>query len=286
MNKKGDYELIDSGDGEKLERFGPAESGVVLRRPDPEALWQKSKDENYWQEANLSFKRVGTRGGNWKHKGVIPESWVINYGGFKFKIIPTSFKHVGIFPEQIYNWNFIKDIKSLKGKRALNLFGYTGGATLACARSGMEVTHVDASKPVVEWAKENAKLNGLENEKIRFLIDDTMAFLKKEVKRGNKYDAIIMDPPAFGHGPEGEVWKIEDDFIKLMNLCLEVLNDSPSFFIVSGYASGYSKIVFENNLKVLVEKFGGKVESLELLIEENSPRGFFLPAGVTARWKR
>ncbi|HRH30889.1 MAG TPA: class I SAM-dependent methyltransferase [Candidatus Paceibacterota bacterium] len=286
MNKKGDYELIDSGDGEKLERFGPAESGVFLRRPDPEALWQKSKDENYWQEANLSFKRVGTRGGNWKHKGVVLDSWVINYGGFKFKIMPTSFKHVGIFPEQIDNWNFIKDIKSLKGKRALNLFGYTGGATLACARSGMEVTHVDASKPVVEWAKENAKLNGLENEKIRFLIDDTMAFLKKEVKRGNKYDAIIMDPPAFGHGPEGEVWKIEDDFIKLMNLCLEVLNDSPSFFIVSGYASGYSKIVFENNLKVLVEKFGGKLESLELLIEENSPRGFFLPAGVTARWKR
>lgn len=276
MNK---YELIDSGEGEKLERFG----GFVLRRPDPEALWEKGGDSNIWEDANLSFKRVGTRGGNWKKKGEIPEFWEILHGGFKFKIMPTSFKHVGIFPEQTLNWNFIKEINGLKGKRALNLFGYTGGATLACARAGMDVTHVDASKPVVDWTKENSKLNGLEN--IRFLTDDTIAFLRKEIKRGNKYDAIIMDPPAFGHGPAGEIWKIEEDFLKLMKLCLEVLSEKPVFFIISGYASGYSKIVFENNLKILVEKFGGKVESLELLIKENSSRGLVLPAGVTARWK-
>lgn len=274
MNKN--YELIDSGDGEKLERFGP----FVLRRPDPEALWEK---ENKDWKPELAFVRVGTRGGNWKGKA--EEFWQISHGGFNFKITPTSFKHVGIFPEQINNWEFIKNTKGLKGKRALNLFGYTGGSTLACARAGMEVTHVDASKPVVDWTKENAKLNGLENTTIRYLTDDAIAFLRKEIKRGEKYDAIIMDPPAFGHGPDGEVWKIEEDFLKLIELCKGVLSDNPLFFIISGYASGYSKIVFENNLKFLSEKYGGKLESLELTITENSKRKFILPAGVTARWR-
>lgn len=279
MNKQ-DYELIDSGEGEKLERFGE----FILQRPDPEALWEKF-DKNLWKKPDLSFSRIGSRGGKWKGKA--KESWQIFYSGFKFKIMPTSFKHVGLFPEQVDNWNFIKNIKGLKGKRVLNLFGYTGGSTLACTRSGMEVTHVDASKPVVEWAKENANLNGFYREasSIRWLVDDAIAFLRKEVKRGVKYDAIIMDPPAFGHGPAGEVWKIEEDFINLMNLCGQLLSESPVFFIISGYASGYSKIVFQNNLKMLEEKFGGKIESLELLIKENSKRGFLLPAGVTARWK-
>lgn len=275
-----EYELLDSGDKEKLERFG----NFLIRRPDPEALWEKSNGL-IWEKSNLAFKRVGSRGGNWKKNKEIPDFWQIVYGGFKFKIIPTSFKHLGLFPEQLENWEFVKKIKNLKGKKVLNLFGYTGGVTFVCARSGMKVTHVDASKPVVVWAKENAILNNLD-ENIRWIVDDALDFVKKEIRRGEKYDAIIMDPPAFGRGPNGEVWKIEEDFLNLFGKSLELLSNKPEFFIISGYASGYSKIVFENNLKILQEKFGGKVESLELLIKEKSDRGFLLPAGVTARWKK
>lgn len=274
------YELIDSGNGEKIERFGE----VVLRRPDPETLWSLSNKKN---RVDLVFSRVSDKSGKWLGKN-IPKEWTVIHGGFKFIIRLTSFKHVGLFPEQENNWQFIKAHlpRTPLGKKPniLNLFAYTGGATLAVAGTGGDVTHVDASKPVVDWAKKNAELNGLKDAPIRWIVDDVLAFVKREVKRGKKYDGIVMDPPMFGHGPKNELWKIERDFLVLFEECLKLLSDKPVFFIISGYASGYSPLAFANNLEILKNKFGGKIEHLELTIKESSPRGYLLPAGVTARW--
>ncbi len=303
------YKLLDSGNGEKLEMIGE----FVLRRPDPEVLWSKSENLKVWENADLSFERIDSKTGVWRknknqnNQGTnvqgVPEEWLIEHGGLVFLIRPTSFKHMGIFPEQISNWEFIetairerlsskKSSSATDGKQTrgaeqisvLNLFGYTGGATLACAKAGAEVTHVDASKPVIDWAKKNAEHNNLVDKPIRWLIDDAMVFVKREVKRGKKYDAIVMDPPAFGRGPDGEVWKIEENFLELFSNCVELLSDKPIFFIISGYASGYSGIAFANCLKVLEEKFNGNTEILELTLKETSARGAELPAGVTARW--
>ena len=293
MNK---YELIDSGEGEKLEQIGP----FLVRRPDREALWHKrlteSSGNQNWNSANLSFERVDSKTGSWKKNGQVPEEWQIEHGGLTFLIRPTSFKHVGIFPEQISNWEFISETISKRLGTAeaesgaekptvLNLFAYTGGATIVAAKAGAEVTHVDASKPVIEWAKENAQLNGLLGSPIRWIVDDALAFVKREVKRGKKYDGIVMDPPAFGRGPDGETWKIEEQFLDLFDTCMQLLSEKPLFVIVSGYASGYSALVFGNTLKVLEEKYGGKVETLELVLGECSDRKISLPAGVTARWR-
>jgi 23S rRNA (cytosine1962-C5)-methyltransferase len=286
------YQLIDSGEGEKLEQIGD----VSVRRPDPEALWPKgltsesggASDE--WNNAQLTFDRVDSKTGIWRKKGDVPDAWHIEHGGFVFVIRPTSFKHVGIFPEQESNWHFIQEQVAAANQsgepvNVLNLFGYTGGATLAAAKAGAEVTHVDASKPVVEWAKENAEHNNLEDKPIRWLIDDALQFVKREVKRGKKYDGIVMDPPAFGRGPDGEVWKIEENFLELFNTCAELLSEKPIFFIISGYASGYSALAFGNCLKLLEAKYGGSTETLELTLKESSARHALLPAGVTARWK-
>ncbi len=284
------YELIDSGEGEKLEQIGE----VLVRRPDPEALWHKAAETDekiaeLWQNADLTFDRIDSKTGTWKKnsqdKDKIPDEWTIEHGGLTFLIRPTSFKHVGIFPEQIENWQFIQDAIECKEANVLNLFAYTGGATLAAAKAGAEVTHVDASKPVIDWAKENAKLNNLTEAPIRWIVDDVLAFAKREVKRGKKYDAVVMDPPAFGRGPDGEVWKIEEQFLELFDTCMQLLSDKPLFFIISGYASGYSALAFENCLKQIEEKFGGSIESLELILKETSSRHASLPAGVTARWK-
>ncbi len=296
------YKLLDSGEGEKLEAIGD----FVLRRPDPEALWQKSEPAEVWNDSDLAFERVDSKTGIWRKKiglgkidnkvtGNVPLLWHIEHGGLVFVIKPTSFKHIGVFPEQISNWEFITEaIQNRKSKgeeivqeniKVINLFGYTGGATLIAVKAGAEVTHVDASKPVVDWAKENAEHNNLSDKTIRWLVDDALSFVKREVKRGNKYDAIVMDPPAFGRGPDGEVWKIEDNFAELFNGCVQLLSDDPLFFIISGYASGYSAIAFGNCLKAVEEKFGGKIETLELTIVESSKRGAILPAGVTARWR-
>lgn len=277
MNK---YELLDSGVGEKLEKIGD----IVVRRPDPEALWPKGLSVEKWNEAMLSFDRIDSKTGSWSKKGSVPESWNIEHGGITFVIKPTSFKHVGIFPEQINNWEFI--VKNIsRPLKVLNLFGYTGGATIAAAKAGAEVTHVDASKPVIEWAKENAKQNNLSENAIRWIVDDALQFAKREVKRGNKYDAIVMDPPAFGRGPDGEVWKIEENFLELFSACTDLLSDKPAFFIISGYASGYSALAFGNCLKEVEKKHGGAIEVLELVLKETSSRGALLPAGVTARWR-
>jgi 23S rRNA (cytosine1962-C5)-methyltransferase len=290
-----EYELIDSGEGEKLERIG----SVVVRRPDPEALWHKSSI-SMWDDADITFDRVDSKTGSWRKKAgsktAVPDAWQIEHGGLHFHIRPTSFKHVGIFPEQISNWEFMmKAIANTAGASAsngarekinvLNLFGYTGGATLAAAKAGAEVTHVDASKPVIEWAKENAELNKLSDAPIRWIIDDALVFVKREVKRGKKYDGIVMDPPAFGRGPDGETWKIEEQFLELFDACRSLLSDKPLFFIISGYASGYSALAFGNCLKQVEEQYGGETQILELILKENSTRSALLPAGVTARWK-
>ena len=281
-----DYELIDSGDGEKLERFG----GVILRRPDPQALWKKA-DESTWKDAHGYFTREG-RDGKWNFTKDAPEKWTIDFSNLTFNIRPTAFKHTGVFPEQAPNWDWTREqIKNRKEKlkdgeeiSVLNLFGYTGGASVACAQAGAKVCHVDASKASIGWAKDNAESSGLPADAIRWILDDAKAFVQKEIRRGNKYDAIIMDPPAFGRGPEGDVWQIEDDFVKFVEECKKLLSDTPLFFLVNGYASGYSQLAYLYNVKDLVEKYGGEVESGELTIRETKSDRL-LPCGIFARWK-
>jgi 23S rRNA (cytosine1962-C5)-methyltransferase len=280
VTQQKDYELIDSGEGQKLERYGL----YTMIRPDPEALWQK-KDPRVWQEAQLEFVRTGNKS-SWKIAHGVPKNWDIMLGDLVFSIRPTSFKHTGLFPEQLANWEWIKKSISVSTKPSvLNLFAYTGGATLACARAGAEVCHVDGSKSAVAWARENAELSGLADAPIRWIVDDVILFLKREVKRGRKYDAIIMDPPSFGHGPNDEVWKIEEHFLELMKLCRDVLSDDPLFVLINGYTAGYSPIAYQNNLMDMMEGYGGTIEIGELAIEESHSKRL-LPAGIFARWKK
>jgi len=280
--KQKEYELLDSGNGEKLERYGK----YILRRPDPEALWEKTKDLDFWDKAEFKFVRNGNKT-KWITKDNTPKSWNISYGGFDFSIRPTSFKHTGLFPEQLPNWQWIEKIIKKENRKinVLNLFAYTGGATLACAKAGAEVCHVDGSKTAVEWARENAKLSGLENAPIRWIVEDVLVFLKREIKRGRRYDAIIMDPPSFGHGPKDELWKIEESFLLLMTLCKEILSDDPLFIIINGYTAGYSPIAYENNLKDMMKNYDGEIEIGELVIEQ-SENDKLLPCGIFARWSK
>ncbi len=282
-----DYELIDSGNEEKLERYGK----YVLRRPDPQALWNKTLSEIEWKNADATF---GADKKTWKKKNAsMQNEWQISFdnlpaqAGLKFNIKPTAFKHTGVFPEQEPNWIFIKDkIKNAQRPiKVLNLFGYTGGATLAALSAGAEVTHVDGSKSAITWAKENAELSGLDKKPVRWIIDDARKFVMREIKRGGKYDGIIMDPPSFGRGGKGEIWKIESDFIKLLEECSKILSDNPLFFIINGYAAGYSSQAYYNALKPLVEKYGGQFEIGELTIQE-SKAGRLLPCGIFARWSK
>ncbi len=300
-----DYELLDSGEGEKLERFGK----VVLSRPDPQALWKKS-NPSVWKNVDGYFSRE-EKGSNWEIKPGTPDKWEIGFGGLKFWIKPTTFKHVGLFPEQRENWSWmqkvIKDasptrpqgravspdpLYGVEGEsdssregavQVLNLFAYTGGATLAAAQAGASVVHVDGSKVAVNWARENAELSGLTSKPVRWILEDVPTFVKREIKREKKYDGIIMDPPSFGHGPDSQLWKIEDNFLGLIDDCMQLLSDKPLFFLINGYSAGYSAIAYENNLLPLKEKFGGEIEIGELTIEENKT-GRLLPAGIFTRW--
>ena len=285
--KQNDYELVDSGNGEKLERYG----SYTLRRPDPEAIWEKSKDIEVWEKAGLKFVRTGTKT-KWIVKEGTSKSWNISYGDLNFSIRPTSFKHTGLFPEQLPNWQWTEKIITnyqlqITNKKVsvLNLFAYTGGATLACAKAGAEVCHVDGSKTAVEWARENAKLSELEDAPVRWIVEDVLVFLKREIKRGRKYDAIIMDPPSFGHGPKDELWKIEDNFLELMKLCKEILSFDPLFVLINGYTAGYSPIAYENNLKDMMKEYKGTIESGELVIEQTESDRL-LPCGIFARWSK
>lgn len=277
-----DYELLDSGDGEKLERYGD----VVVARPDPQTLWKKNLSEEDWQKADAYFYRDSTDA-NWNVRRELPERWPIEIAGLKFWIKLSAFKHTGVFPEQASNWNWIREkikkAKRTESPKVLNLFGYTGGATLAAAQAGAEVVHIDGSKSAIGWARDNAELSGLSEKPVRWILDDAQKFVTREIKRGKKYDGIIMDPPAFGHGPGGEMWKIEEDFLGLLDSCKEILSDQPLFFIVNGYASGYSAIAYKNSLGDLLKDFGGEIEIGELTMGESSSDRV-LPAGIFARW--
>ncbi len=278
-----DYELLDSGDGKKLERYG----SFVLSRPDPQALWKNTIPFSEWNKADAVFIRKG-KAVEWKTKKSLPKSWTIQFGTLQFEIRPTTFKHTGLFPEQLSNWQWMGEIvkgaaREARRPKVLNLFGYTGGASLACAQAGAEVCHVDGSKMAIAWARKNQELSGLTDKPIRWILDDAIAFLKREVKRGNRYDGILLDPPAFGHGPKGEVWKIEEQFDELIKFCFAVLSDKPLFFLVNGYASGYSPIAYQNNLLPLVTKYGGSIEVGELAIKESKGERL-LPCGIFARW--
>lgn len=303
-----DYELIDSGNGKKLERYG----SVIMNRPDPQSLWQPLQDRDAWNNASAVFMRTG-KTTKWHTDKTVPSAWPIHFAGLVFEIRPTSFKHTGLFPEHRENWKWMQGLltrsrqtPSLRGAisarngnrsersersaeergggvKVLNLFGYTGGATLACAQAGAEVVHVDGSKMAIAWAKKNQELSGLADKPIRWILDDALLFLKREIKRGNKYDGIVMDPPAFGRGPKGEVWKIEEQFEELMSLCKQILSDKPLFFLINGYASGYSPLAYQNNLLDIVQLHGGSLETGELALEESQTKRL-LPCGIFARW--
>lgn len=269
------YALVDSGGEEKLERFGE----VLLARPDPQALWQKGR-EGEWAKASGRYIREGSEG---KWTGNIPKEWPVELGGLKMLVKPTSFKHVGLFPEHIPGWRWVEEqAGKASAPKVLNLFGYTGGYTLAAAKAGAEVTHVDASKTAVAWARENAELNGLREAPVRWIVEDVLTYVRRELKRGSKYDAIIMDPPAFGHGPKDELWKFEEHFLELMQLCEQLLSEKPLFVLINGYAAGYSPLAFAYNLEAIQKKFGGHIAYGDLAIAEQGS-GRVLPAGIFAR---
>ncbi len=278
-----DYELIDVSIGERLERFGD----IVLIRPDPQVIWNTPKGE-CWNKAHAKYYRSKTGGGHWKELNKLPSSWKINYKNLKFAIKLMGFKHTGIFPEQSVNWEFIiKKIKESKRKiKLLNLFAYTGGATLAAASAGAEVCHVDASKGMVCWAKENSEYSNIKNKSIRWIVDDCMKFVKREIRRENKYDAIIMDPPSYGRGPNGEIWKIEENLFSLVKDCSKLLSNDSIFFMLNSYTTGLSASVMEYLMNLCIQKkFEGKVISDEIGIKVASS-SLILPCGSTVIWER
>jgi len=278
-----DYELIDTGNGEKLERWGT----YVLRRPDPQAIWPPYTDRETWESYDACYHRSRSGGGSWEDKKMLPKQWTINYEELSFYIEPTGFKHTGLFPEQAVNWKWIikKIRESGKDVKLLNLFAYTGGATVAAAYAGASVCHVDASKGMVTRAKENIRLSGLEKRPVRYIVDDVLKFVKRENRRGNRYDAIIMDPPSYGRGPNGEVWKLEDEIFNLISCCMDILNEKPLFFIINSYTTGLSPTVIGNMLLMLMKpKYGGKLTADEVGLPVSSS-GLVLPCGATARWE-
>lgn len=270
-----DYELLDSGDFEKLERFGD----IYMVRPEPQALWKKA-DPEAWSKAHLVYSRKG-REGEWQSHKNVPESWEVSWENLKFHIRPTSFKHTGLFPEQASNWKYLREhVKP--GMKVLNLFGYTGGASVAAASVDADVTHCDASKPVVTWGRENLELSGLADKKCRWIVDDAQKFVAREARRGNKYDAILMDPPAFGRGPDGEVWQFENDLPALLDECVKILNPEHGLLLVNAYSLGFPGLAIENMVKTAVP-FAKTFETVELTLKESSERGFELPTGVVVR---
>jgi 23S rRNA (cytosine1962-C5)-methyltransferase len=278
-----DYQLLDAGDGEKLERWGQ----YVLRRPDPQAIWPASGRRKMWDSADARYFRSSSGGGHWEYAKKLPDRWVIKYGDLSFYIEPTGFKHTGLFPEQAVNWDWmIKKIKGANRKiKVLNLFAYTGGATVAAAAAGAELCHVDASKGMVTRAKENLVLSGLASKPVRFIVDDVVKFANREIRRGNRYDAVIMDPPTYGRGPNGELWKIEDELYGLICRCIDVLSSNPLFFLVNSYTTGMSPAVIGNMLIMSIKsKYGGAVTTSEIGLPVSSS-GLVLPCGSFARWE-
>jgi 23S rRNA (cytosine1962-C5)-methyltransferase len=282
-NEWKDYELIDTGDGEKLERWG----GFVLRRPDPQVIWPASADASLWNSANADYHRSSSGGGQWNEKNKLPERWTVTYKELKFHIKPTSFKHTGLFPEQAVNWQWMMDkIKSANRPiKVLNLFAYTGGASVACAFAGAEVCHVDASKGVVTWAKENLILSNLGDRPVRFITDDVFKFVQREERRGSQYDAIIMDPPSYGRGPSGETWKLETNLFPFVESCMSILTPNPLFMLINSYTTGLSASVLTNILSLTMQaKYKGKITSGEIGLPITTS-GLNLPCGILGRWE-
>lgn len=278
-----DYEVLDTSSGEKLERWGD----YFLVRPDPQVLWDTPKKLRQWKKPNGHYHRSSKGGGQWEFFD-LPKIWDIQYKDLKFHLQPFSFKHTGLFPEQAVNWDWFSDKirKAKKPVKVLNLFAYTGGATLAAAAAGASVTHVDASKGMVNWAKENAQLSGLREKPIRWLVDDCVKFVEREIRRGNHYDGIIMDPPSYGRGPKGEIWKIEEKIYPFIELCTKILSDDPLFFLVNSYTTGLQPAVLSYMLETQVKaKFGGSVNSDEIGLPVSS-NGLILPCGASGRWEK
>lgn len=278
-----DYELIDAGDGEKLERWGE----FVLRRPDPQAIWPKGA-ERLWETPHARYRRSNDGGGVWERVLDMPKTWTVRYRSLVFRLELMGFKHTGLFPEQAANWEWMteKIQSATKPVRVLNLFAYTGGATVAAAAAGAEVCHVDASKGMMTRAKENLELSGLSDASVRFIPDDALKFVEREVRRGHQYDAIIMDPPSFGRGPKGEIWKIEEQLFSLLEQSASILSQNPIFVLVNSYTTGLSPQVIENMLALTVgKKFTGSCLSFELGLATKRD-SLILPCGSSARWER
>ena len=276
-----DYEVLDTSNGEKLERWGD----YFLVRPDPQVLWDTPKKLRQWKKPNGHYHRSHKGGGQWEFFD-LPKTWDIQYKELKFHLQPFSFKHTGLFPEQAVNWDWFSDKirKANRPVKVLNLFAYTGGATLAAAAAGASVTHVDASKGMVNWAKENAQLSGLREKPIRWLVDDCVKFVEREIRRGNTYDAIIMDPPSYGRGPKGEIWKIEDMIHPLIRLCAKILSEDALFFLVNSYTTGLAPAVLTYMISTELKSWNGHVDSQEIGLPVTNS-GLVLPCGASGRWE-
>lgn len=277
-----DYEVIDTSNGEKLERWGD----YILVRPDPQVIWNTPRQVSGWKKKNAHYHRSSKGGGQWEFID-LPEQWEISYKDLIFHLKPFRFKHTGLFPEQAVNWEWVSERIRGAGRpvRVLNLFAYTGGATVACARAGAAVTHVDASKGMVAWAKENAAASGLADAPIRYLVDDCVKFVEREIRRGNHYDAVIMDPPSYGRGPKGEIWKIEEKIFPFIQLCTQILEKEPLFFLVNSYTTGLQPAVLSYMMELaLGNMFGGRVQADEIGLPVSS-NGLVLPCGASGRWK-
>lgn len=279
-----EYELIDASNGERLERWG----NIILIRPDPQAIWKSERKNNLWYNANARYVRSNKGGGHWEIYKKTPDVWQIGYNGLVFNLKPMGFKHTGLFPEQATNWDYTEKLINKSGRRLkiLNLFAYTGAATLSAAKAGASVTHVDSSKGMVLWAKENMNSSGLQNNGIRWLVDDCIKFVERELRRGNTYDGIIMDPPSYGRGPNGEVWKFEDEIYRLISLCRRLLSDNAKFIMINSYTAGVAPSVTAYILNLLIAKeLGGRVSFDEIGLPVTET-GLVLPCGSTAIWER
>lgn len=282
VNDFKDYELLDVNKSNRLERWG----NVILIRPDPQAIWELPQDERLWKKADAVYHRSSAGGGYWEVLKSVPDVWSIKYGDLKFNLKPMGFKHTGLFPEQAVNWSLMQDIikKQNRPVKVLNLFAYTGGATIACLNAGAAVTHVDASKGMVAWAKENAAISGLADKQVRWLVDDCKKFVEREIRRGNKYDGIVMDPPSYGRGPNGEVWKLENNLEELLRLTSQILSDNPIFFLLNTYTAGMSATVLNYMVEEYIAKGRGNVTTDEIGLKVTS-RDLIMPAGNTTIWK-
>ena len=277
-----DYEILDMANGEKLERWG----NIILIRPDPQIIWKNKSKPELWKKANAHYHRSKSGGGEWEYIKNVPKSWQIKYKNLTFNLKPMGFKHTGLFPEQAVNWDFmINKIQNAKRPiKVLNLFAYTGGATVACSYAGASVCHVDSSKGMTAWAKENVAASGLADRPVRFIIDDVIKFVQREIRRDNKYDAIIMDPPSYGRGKNGEVWQFENNIADLVELCTQVLSDDPLFFLINSYTTGISSKVLANLLELNMKRYNGKITSGEIGLPMKNSK-LVLPCGIYGRWE-